>query len=89
MPPVRLEWHGRDDVARFYASIMRQGRVYDLEPTRANGHLAFGTYLHSPDGVRRGAGLLVLALAGGRICALTRFGASVLPWLGLPRSLPA
>ena len=32
--------------------------------------------------------LFVLALAGDRICALTRFENSVLPWFGLPRSLP-
>ncbi len=88
MPPVPLEWLGRDDVTRFYASIMRQGRTYDLVPTRANGQLAFGTYLRAPTGVRHGAGLLVLALTGGRICALTRFDTSVLPWFGLPRSLP-
>jgi RNA polymerase sigma-70 factor (TIGR02960 family) len=88
MPPIPLEWQGRDDVARFYAGIMRPGRTYDLVPTRANGQLAFGTYLRAPAGVRHGAGLLVLALAGDRISALTRFEKSVLPWFGLPRSLP-
>ena len=31
----------------------------------------------------------VLTLSGDRICALTRFDNSVLPWFGLPRSLPA
>ena len=35
------------------------------------------------------AGLFVLTLAGDRICAFTRFDASVLPWFGLPRSLPS
>jgi len=30
----------------------------------------------------------VLTLAGDRIGALTRFETSVLPWFGLPRSLP-
>jgi DNA-directed RNA polymerase specialized sigma24 family protein len=29
------------------------------------------------------------ALAGGQICAITRFEANVLPWFGLPRSLPS
>jgi len=33
-------------------------------------------------------GLFVLALAGDRICALTRFERSVLPWFGMPRSIP-
>jgi len=34
-------------------------------------------------------GLIVLALAGDQICAITRFGNSVLARFGLPRSLPA
>jgi RNA polymerase sigma-70 factor (ECF subfamily) len=89
MPPVPLEWQGREDVARFYAGIMGRGRMYDLVPTRANGgQLAFGTYLRAPAGVRHGAGLLVLTLTGDRISALTRFENTVLPWFGLPRSLP-
>jgi hypothetical protein len=29
----------------------------------------------------------VLTLAGGQICAMTRFAAIVLPWFGLPCSL--
>ena len=48
MPPIPLEYHGRDVVARFYASIMPPGRRYDLVPTRANGQLAFGAYLRAP-----------------------------------------
>jgi RNA polymerase sigma-70 factor (TIGR02960 family) len=89
MPPVPLEYQGRDVVARFYASVMRPGRTYDLVPTRANGQLAFGAYLRAPvSGIRHGAGLLVLTLTGDQICALTRFENSVLPWFGLPRSLP-
>jgi RNA polymerase sigma-70 factor (ECF subfamily) len=30
----------------------------------------------------------VQCLAGDRICGVTRFDNSVLPWFGLPRSLP-
>ena len=90
MPPVPLEYHGRDVVARFYASVMPPGRRYDLVPTRANGQLAFGAYLRAPaGGIRHGAGLLVLTLTGDQICAMTRFDNSVLPWFGLPRSLPS
>lgn len=88
MPPIPLEYHGRDAVSRFYASILGH-RTYDLVPTRANGQVAFGTYLYGPvDGIRHGAGLLVLTLTGERVSALTRFDNSVLPWFGLPRSLP-
>jgi hypothetical protein len=88
MPPIPLEYHGRDLVARFYASLFRPGRRYDLRPTRANGQPAFGFYLRVPSDDRQGTGLLVLALSGDRISAITRFGSSVLPAFGLPRSLP-
>jgi RNA polymerase sigma-70 factor (ECF subfamily) len=89
MPPIPLEYQGRDVVARFYASVMRPGRGYDLVPTRANGQLAFGAYLRAPTGgVRHGAGLLVLTLTGDQISAMTRFDNNVLPWFRLPRSLP-
>jgi RNA polymerase sigma-70 factor (ECF subfamily) len=89
MPPIPLEYQGRDVVARFYASLIHHGRMYDLVPRRANGQMAFGSYLRSPSGgIRHGTGLLVLTLTGDRICAMTRFDSSVLPWFGLPRSLP-
>jgi RNA polymerase sigma-70 factor (TIGR02960 family) len=89
MPPIPLEYQGRDTVARFYASVIRPGHLYDLVPTRANGQMAFGAYLRDPaDGIRHGVGLLVLTLSGDRICAVTRFDNSVLPSFGLPRSLP-
>jgi RNA polymerase sigma-70 factor (TIGR02960 family) len=88
MPPIPLEYHGRYAVARFWASII-PGRTYDLVPTRANGQLAFGTYLRAATGgIRHGAGLLVLTLAGDRIRTVTRFDNSMLPVFGLPRSLP-
>ncbi|HEU0167919.1 MAG TPA: RNA polymerase subunit sigma-70, partial [Chloroflexota bacterium] len=57
--------------------------------TRANGQPAFGAYLRVPAGIRHAAGFYVLTLAGDRICAMTRFDNSVLPWFGLPRSLPS
>jgi RNA polymerase sigma-70 factor (TIGR02960 family) len=88
MPPMPLEYEGRDVVARFCAGIFREGRRFDLVRARANGQPAFGAYLCAPDGVRHGTGLIVVGLAGDRICALTRFENSVLPWFGLPRSLP-
>jgi RNA polymerase sigma-70 factor (TIGR02960 family) len=89
MPPIPLEYRGRDDVARFYASIIRPDRRFDLVPARANGQPAFGTYLRGPDGVRHATGLLVLGLAGDQIGAYTRFDVNVLSWFGLPRTLAA
>jgi RNA polymerase sigma-70 factor (TIGR02960 family) len=88
MPPMPFEYQGRDAVARFCASIFGSGRRFDLVPTRANGQPAFGTYLRASDGIGHGVGLIVLTLSGDRICAMTRFENTVLPWFGLPRSLP-
>jgi len=89
MPPMPFEYQGRDVVARFCASIFGAGRRFDLVPTRANGQPAFGAYLRAPSGISHGVGLYVLTLTGDRICAMTRFDNSVLPWFGLPRSLPS
>jgi RNA polymerase sigma-70 factor (TIGR02960 family) len=89
MPPMPFEYEGRDLVARFCASLFSAGRRFDLVPTRANGQPAFGAYLRAPNGISHGMGLYVLTLAGDRICAMTRFENTVLPWFGLPRSLPA
>jgi RNA polymerase sigma-70 factor (TIGR02960 family) len=88
MPPIPLEYEGRDVVARLFAGIFGSGRRVDLVPTRANGQPAFGAYLRASSGIRHGSGLFVLTLSGDRICAFTRFDSSVLPWFGLPRSLP-
>jgi RNA polymerase sigma-70 factor (ECF subfamily) len=88
MPPIPLEYQGRDVVARLFARVLGPRRRFDLVATRANGQPAFGTYLHGPSGVRHGTGLIVLTLAGERICSVTRFENGTLPWFGLPRSLP-
>ena len=89
MPPIPLEYQGREVVARLCAAIFGAGRRFDLVPTRANGQPAFGAYLRIPTGIRHGTGLLVLTLTGDRICTITRFDNSVLPWFGLPRCLPS
>jgi RNA polymerase sigma-70 factor (ECF subfamily) len=87
MPPIALEYQGREVVADFCARLLR-ARTFDLVATRANGQPAFAAYLRVPTGQRHGTGLLVLTLSEGRISAFTRFESSVLPWFGLPRSLP-
>jgi RNA polymerase sigma-70 factor (TIGR02960 family) len=89
MPPMPFEYEGRDVVIRFCASLFSAGRRFDLVRTRANGQPAFGAYLRAPTGIRHGIGLYVLTLTGDRICAMTRFDNAVLPWFGLPRSLPS
>jgi RNA polymerase sigma-70 factor (ECF subfamily) len=89
MPPMPFEYEGRDVVARFCACLFGSGRRFELVPTRANGQPSFGAYLQGPDGIRHGVGLYVLTLTGDRIGAMTRFENGVLPWFGLPRSLPS
>jgi RNA polymerase sigma-70 factor (ECF subfamily) len=88
MPPMPFEYEGSDAVARFSAVLFGADRRFNLVPVRANGQPAFGAYLRAPGGIRHGTGLYVLTLRGDQICAMTRFEASVLPWFGLPRSLP-
>jgi RNA polymerase sigma-70 factor (TIGR02960 family) len=89
MPPVPFGYEGRDVVTRYCARLFGAGRRFDLVPTRANGQPAFGAYLRGPAGIRHATGFWVLTLAGDRVCAMTRFEANVLPWFGLPRSLPS
>jgi RNA polymerase sigma-70 factor (ECF subfamily) len=89
MPPVPLEYQGRDLAARFFSVVaFRPGRAFRLVATRANGQPAFGIYAGDPQsGILHANGLLVLTLAGSRITAMTRFDNSVLPRFGLPRTL--
>lgn len=88
MPPLPLEYQGRDLIGRFLATVaFRDGRSYRLVETRANGQLAFGAYLNGrPAEAGRANGLMVLTLDGPRISVMTRFVADVFPRFGLPPS---
>jgi RNA polymerase sigma-70 factor (ECF subfamily) len=88
MPPEPFGYQGQDLVARYCARQFATGRSYSLVPARANGQPAFAAYLRGPDGTRHATAFWVLTLTGHQICGLTRFEASVLPWFGLPRTLP-
>jgi len=90
MPPVPLEYCGLDPATRFHTAVVfRQGRTYDLIPTRANGQLAFAAYVRDhAGGVRHAMGLLVFTVSGHRVTEITRFDNTVLPSFGLPRTLP-
>lgn len=89
MPPMPLEYQGRDLAGSFFAEVaFRQGRRYRLVPTRANRQLAFGVYLRdSVTGVAQPFGALVITLAGNKISAITRFDNAVHQSLGLPGTL--
>ncbi|MEP6731020.1 MAG: sigma-70 family RNA polymerase sigma factor [bacterium] len=88
MPPMPLEYQGREVVALFCGLVFGAGRRFRLMPTRANGQPAFGIYLRDPAGISHGTGLCVLTLTGDRISAIVCFENDVLPWFGLPQSLP-
>jgi RNA polymerase sigma-70 factor (TIGR02960 family) len=90
MPPAMLEYRGIDLARQFFAAAsFRPGRSYRVVQTRANGQPAFGMYLADPQtGVYRAYGLHVVTIADDRITAVTGFHASVMPWFGLPRTLP-
>ena len=80
MPPVPLEYQGRELIGEFYATVaFRQGRSYRLVPTRANGQPAFAIYLRDQvNDVARAFGLIVLTLAGNQISVITRFDNSAI-----------
>ena len=90
MPPLPLQYQGRELAARFLTLAFRNRRRYRLvATTRANGQPAFGLYMRDPHTpVLHANGLIVLTLAGDRISMITRFDTGVLPRFGLPRSLP-
>jgi RNA polymerase sigma-70 factor (TIGR02960 family) len=89
MPPVPLEYQGRQLAARFFSTVaFRQGRRYRLVPTRANRQPAFAIYVRDPlTHLAHASGLLVVTLAGEQVSAITRFDNAVLPRFGLPRTL--
>jgi RNA polymerase sigma-70 factor (ECF subfamily) len=89
MPPMPLEYEGRDLVVQFCAGLFGAGRQFTLIRTRANGQPAFGAYVQTPTGVRHGTGLITITLAGNQISAMSHFESSVLPHFDLPRSLPS
>jgi RNA polymerase sigma-70 factor (TIGR02960 family) len=90
MPPIPLQYRGRELVARFLtAAVFGPDTIFRMVATRANGQPAFGAYLRDPLAkVAHANGLLVFTFAGGRISAITRFDTSVLPRFGLPPTLP-
>jgi RNA polymerase sigma-70 factor (ECF subfamily) len=88
MPPMPLEYQGRDVAGRFFERLLAPGRRYRLVPTRANGAPAFGAYVRGPDGELHATGLFAVTVADGHIVAMTRFENTVLDWFGLPQALP-
>jgi len=90
MPPMPLEYQGRELAARFFGTVaFRPGRRTRYVATRANGQPALAAYVLDPaTGLYRANGIAVLTLSGSLISAITGFDNSVLPSFGLPRTLP-
>jgi RNA polymerase sigma-70 factor (TIGR02960 family) len=82
MPPLPLEYRGREAIAEFFARVFASGRRRLVETSANGGQPAFGVYSGE-----RGSGLIVLTVTGGRIGAMTRFEPTVLPWFNLPACL--
>jgi RNA polymerase sigma-70 factor (TIGR02960 family) len=90
MPPVPLEYQGRELIAQFFTLVFGLGRRYRVVATRANGQPALGLYAGDPQTpVLHAFGLNVITMAGEQISRIDRFDNSVFPRFGLPRSLPA
>jgi RNA polymerase sigma-70 factor (TIGR02960 family) len=91
MPPEAFEYHGREAIGRFLATVPAGGALdrFRLVPTRANRQPALACYLREPHGPRLHAyGLMVLTIGRGGIDRITGFpDTSVFPYFGLPRTL--
>lgn len=90
MPPLPLEYVGRDDAARFYAVVAARPGRRRIVQSKANGQPALAVYSRdATGGVFHATSLMVVTLAGQRIAAITRFDPDVLRHFGLPRILPS
>ena len=88
MPPIPLEYLGRELVARFLrAAIFLPGIQCRPVPVRANGQPALVMYFAGPSGEYHAGGVLVFGLAGRRVRAITRFDGTAVPRFGVPAVL--
>jgi RNA polymerase sigma-70 factor (TIGR02960 family) len=89
MPPLPFEYRGTEAVRRFFTAIGgHRRRIGRMVPVRANGQPGWGEYVRDPvTGGLHLAGVVTIALAGDRICEITRFETTVAPYFALPRTL--
>jgi RNA polymerase sigma-70 factor (TIGR02960 family) len=87
MPPLPMEYQGRDLAGRFFATVaFRPGRQFRAFPTATNRQPALAIYERDPQSeALRANGLFVLTFAGDQIGAITRFDATALTQCGFPR----
>ena len=90
MPPLTLEYQGREAIAAFHGHREEaRGTPLRVVPTRANSQPALGCYTPDADaGIARPAGLMVLTLEGDAVAAITWFAdTAVFRHFGLPPTL--
>ena len=89
MPPLPLEYVGRDEARRFYTVVSARPGRRRLLQTRANGQPALAFYSQDvEEGDFVATSLTVVTIAGDRFIALDRFDAGVFGSFGLPPTLP-
>src|SRR4029077_11255021 len=90
MPPNLAWFRGPEAIAAFLPTGP-MSRPRRFRPIRANGQLAFGTYIWEPELDRfRPNSIHLIDLRGAQICAMTAFlDRAVFPGFGLPDHLPA
>ncbi|MFV2085571.1 sigma-70 family RNA polymerase sigma factor [Micromonospora sp. LOL_021] len=87
MPPMTTWYDGRDAIRPFLVDVVLRHRWRFL-PTRANGQLAFGTYLWNGDrDAYVPAGLDVLTLRGQQVAEVVSFLDADFPTFSLPAQL--
>jgi len=87
MPPLPVWYRGKDEIRTFLLRDPLQRRWRFL-PTRANGQVAFGTYLwDDPAEAYIPGGLDVLTLLDGRVAEIVAFLNADLTRFGLPERI--
>jgi RNA polymerase sigma-70 factor (TIGR02960 family) len=91
MPPEPLEYQGHAAITEFFTTRPYwRTEVGRLVPVGANYQPAFGYYRGGAGAAEASAhGIIVLTLDGERVSGITRFAVGgLLPWFGLPETLP-
>lgn len=89
MPPLTLEYQGREACAAFFTAIESHwDAVAELVPVGCNAQPAWGEYVRDAAGTGLHlSGILVADLRDGAISALTHFDTGCAATLGLPRTI--
>jgi RNA polymerase sigma-70 factor (ECF subfamily) len=86
MPPLTRWYEGHEGIRGFLVDVVRHR--WRFLPTRANGQLAFGTYMWNDERAAYvPAGLDLLVLRGSEVAEVVSFLDAHLPTFGLPAQL--